>query len=472
MSGPAKRRFSLGRFALWSLGGLVVLVVLGVGLFAFDHARTSRRLRAKLEHLDATDPGWRLGDIEAARIQPADKDNSAVLCRELARLLGSNWPNFKLDEHFRNVPLCELLDADRKAVLDDEMKRLEPVRLIARRMVTLPQGRHKVEHKLNPLETLLPDQLATRKVATLFHYEMRYRANKGDVSEAVRACRACVCVGRSMVDEPSPLAALFRFVDVSVGTNGVEIALALGESNEAELVALEALLADEGRHNTLLTAVRGERAMMYLFYKRVLSGEIPLDTYLGLPGKMPRTGIETLIGDEKRLLRRRLPGLLQALTRVVENARLPSHEQAAAEAALEAEVNQSGESDPSDIASMRKIADCCRRKAARVAALRGLIAAERYRMKHGRWPTQLDDVVPEFLENVPTDPFDGKAIRMSRKTDGLVVYSVGTDGVDDGGKLHREQSPLPPGTDIGYQLWDVAKRRRPPSPPKAEEKDP
>jgi hypothetical protein len=120
---------------------------------------------------------------------------------------------------------------------------------------------------------------------------------------------------------------------------------------------------------------------------------------------------------------------------------------------------------------MHKVGGACRREAAQVAAMRGLIAVERYRMEHEEWPAKLADVVPEFLKKVPTDPFDGKPLKMAKVADGVIVYSVGTDGVDNGGKLNRT-TPTVPGADIGYQLWDEAKRRRPASPVAPEEKDP
>ena len=103
--------------------------------------------------------------------------------------------------------------------------------------------------------------------------------------------------------------------------------------------------------------------------------------------------------------------------------------------------------------------------------MRGLIAVERYRMKHRKWPAKLADVVPDFLPEIPSDPFDGKPIRIARVNDGVVVYSIGFDGKDDRGNLDREGHNSP-GTDIGFQLWDKDKRRRPASPPKPMETDP
>ncbi len=64
------------------------------------------------------------------------------------------------------------------------------------------------------------------------------------------------------------------------------------------------------------------------------------------------------------------------------------------------------------------------------------VAIARYRLEHGGDPAKLADLVPEFLDEVPNDPFDGFRLKMTRDDAGrLLVYSSGPDGVDDGGKL-------------------------------------
>ena len=67
---------------------------------------------------------------------------------------------------------------------------------------------------------------------------------------------------------------------------------------------------------------------------------------------------------------------------------------------------------------------------------------------------------------MPLDPYDGKPLRYRRVADGVIVYSVGPDGSDNGGNIDRT-NPVKPGTDLGYQLWDVKHRRQPPKPPVA-----
>jgi hypothetical protein len=62
---------------------------------------------------------------------------------------------------------------------------------------------------------------------------------------------------------------------------------------------------------------------------------------------------------------------------------------------------------------------------------RTAIAAERLRLAHDRAPQTLGELVPEFLDAVPIDPFTGEPIRYRVEPDRFIVYSVGWDGVPD-----------------------------------------
>jgi hypothetical protein len=72
----------------------------------------------------------------------------------------------------------------------------------------------------------------------------------------------------------------------------------------------------------------------------------------------------------------------------------------------------------------------------RLRATRTLLAALAYERTHGRLPLKLDDLVPDFLNEVPADPFDENPIRYSRER--RILYSVGTDQVDNGGEEYVE----------------------------------
>ncbi|MCP5043371.1 MAG: hypothetical protein GY944_20280 [bacterium] len=66
-----------------------------------------------------------------------------------------------------------------------------------------------------------------------------------------------------------------------------------------------------------------------------------------------------------------------------------------------------------------------------LAATQTLIALRAYEQDSGRLPEQLIDLVPDYLEAIPTDSFRGEPIRYSRAR--RLVYSPGTSGMEPPG---------------------------------------
>ncbi|MCD6176013.1 MAG: hypothetical protein J7K65_09655 [Planctomycetes bacterium] len=72
------------------------------------------------------------------------------------------------------------------------------------------------------------------------------------------------------------------------------------------------------------------------------------------------------------------------------------------------------------------------------------LAIERYRLKYQSLPDSLEQLVPEFMAEVPREPFDGKVLRYIKHDVGYTVYTIGSDGVDNGGlsiQQMREKTP-------------------------------
>jgi hypothetical protein len=93
-----------------------------------------------------------------------------------------------------------------------------------------------------------------------------------------------------------------------------------------------------------------------------------------------------------------------------------------------------------DLASSHPGYDATRHAYKRSSAVRRLLTLEltlrRYRLENGALPQQLDALVPHYISRVPVDPFDadGSALHYLPKGDSYVVYSIGFDGDDDGGR--------------------------------------
>ncbi|RBP42620.1 hypothetical protein DES53_106329 [Roseimicrobium gellanilyticum] len=62
-------------------------------------------------------------------------------------------------------------------------------------------------------------------------------------------------------------------------------------------------------------------------------------------------------------------------------------------------------------------------------------AVERYRLRYERLPDSLETLAPEFVKKVPVDPMHGGPMRyLKTKSGGYLIYSIGPNGIDDGGQ--------------------------------------
>ncbi len=68
---------------------------------------------------------------------------------------------------------------------------------------------------------------------------------------------------------------------------------------------------------------------------------------------------------------------------------------------------------------------------------RTAMAIENYRLNEGRSPEELNDLVGYRLA-AAVDPFDGKELRYKRLTKGYVIYSIGRDLEDQGGREYND----------------------------------
>jgi type II secretory pathway pseudopilin PulG len=89
---------------------------------------------------------------------------------------------------------------------------------------------------------------------------------------------------------------------------------------------------------------------------------------------------------------------------------------------------------------------------AQIRAAETGLAIQRYRLAHqGALPDTLADLVPSFIAAVPLDPYDGQPLRFKRLVKGYVVYSIGSDGRDDGG-LEADPNNRNKGHDVTFTV--------------------
>jgi hypothetical protein len=71
--------------------------------------------------------------------------------------------------------------------------------------------------------------------------------------------------------------------------------------------------------------------------------------------------------------------------------------------------------------------------------LRIAIALAEYKLAHGAYPEKLADLAPKSIAAIPDDLFSGKPLVYKPTKDGYLLYSVGANGKDDGGKTYGDE---------------------------------
>jgi hypothetical protein len=83
---------------------------------------------------------------------------------------------------------------------------------------------------------------------------------------------------------------------------------------------------------------------------------------------------------------------------------------------------------------------------AQVAAEEAMLACalERYRLAHSQFPDKLDALTLDFISGLPHDVITGNSYKYQRTADSFLLYSVGWNETDDGGKVVMKGSSLDP----------------------------
>ncbi len=91
---------------------------------------------------------------------------------------------------------------------------------------------------------------------------------------------------------------------------------------------------------------------------------------------------------------------------------------------------------------------------AQLNTARTALAAEYYRLDHqDQLPTSLTDLMPDYLDAVPIDPYDGQPIKYKIVDAGYIVYSIGEDKTDDDGQEKDASGDMyTPGPDIIFTV--------------------
>jgi hypothetical protein len=458
-----------------ALGVLFSVVLTTIGL-TWDWYSTRRagqkKLDAVIAKLNAEDPGWRLHDLNDARNAklPPDEKNGAVIIQRAVALIPKSfddWTKEKSDRFAVDEP-NRLRDRAMVAELGPTLAECRPALDKLKSATALPPGGNRIViGEPNPMNTFLNETQRMRMAVHLLSTHAAVSVATGDTAAATDDVLQIIAVARNLSDEPMLISQLVRIALTVVAVNATESILATAPDGAPNLPEIQAAFAAEIPVPRLVFGLRGERGMFMRITENLDSGRMSLDDLAdggkSGPGFSPGFAqFRQYIPDQQAVGTELLTELIAAATR-------SRAERRAVGDAMELRVRGMTERRYTLVRlllpAITRVCDADDRAVAQLGCAVAGIACERFRQKTGSWPKALADIPKDIFSEIPTDPFTGKSVLFKRTETGAVVYSVGSDGVDDGGETLDPK--MPPGTDVGFRLYDPAHRRLPakPKPP-------
>jgi len=472
-----------GRWFIRVLMRLALLAVIFVGLLLLARFYYTWRAESDYEQAVAqteqSDRVWRWDDLERQRKPVPEDANGAAAVLAASKHFNRDWPKRRAslpDDVVEDLPLFDRLQAARGSKLDDQLLRdlraevqtLNPAWLAAQPLLDRDTGRFPVVWSREWLETPLPHLDACTNLVRFTQLKLLTQLYDADLAAAFRTCRLALNAARSIGDEPSARSQFFRAQSAILAMSQFEGVLAQAQPSEADLAAALRALADEMRQPLLEISVCGDRAGAERFFEAVRDGAIDspkLAATLGFNATLRWLYLNNRI-RHGQAFSLRLYGEALAIARSPEHTQLPkwrAFEERIQLLKKEHEVNQAFAVPVAP--EMGRMAPTFLQHAALARTLATAVAMELFRVRNGgRWPSRIEQLVPDYLPVLPRDPFRDAAIVVKPTADGWIIYSVGLDGEDNEG-TRSNLDVGKTGIDIGVRLYHPQFRRAPPVSP-------
>jgi hypothetical protein len=317
------------------------------------------------------------------------------------------------------------------------------------------------EQSLRPSMLAVPLGSSVRELGKLACAQSFLNAIDGDHARAVGHIELQLALSELLYGQPVFMLALAAIANDALAIRSLEALLAVGELETTDLQRLAVALARADASQTLADALRRQRADSLVMTDTAAMEEFFADLQHRL-NRSNRTRLPTWedffpFSVDWFLMANR-SSMVSTWDRLVQSSATPT-ELLAAASAEEAAISRYASRQQllrTSIPSLRRSIELHARAVGLIRAARAAIAAEQFRAAVGRFPTSLAELVPDYLDRVPLDPFDGAPLRIAQIASGIVIYTIGDDLLDDGGAVAPAGGAR--AHDFGIRLLDTPAR--------------
>ena len=431
---------------------LVLLLVFIIAGFVGFRLVLRSKLNARLDAIRAAGYPATCAELDAWYAIPESAENAAEVFMDSI----SHYNKWKEDERKKLLPIVgEAKLPMRTEPLTEETKALV-VQYLADNQQAL-ELLHKgaaMEHSRYPIdlskgfEAQMPALSYIRDGARLLELEAILHAENGKPEKVVDSITSTFGLARSLSKEPILVSQLVRIACQALAVSALEHAINRTEFTEEQLVSFSQMLVNAEDPCAMTRAFVGERCSGLSIFQ-MPAAQIPQVTD---GGSSPLAFVAYGLYKFSGLADMDAAIYLDLMNDYIKAIQLPPHQRREAADAVDSRFEKTSRIHVLlhlIMPALSRVTSIDVRIAAQLRTAQTGLVIERYRLAAGKLPDTLADLMPTYLDAVPKDPFDGKELRYKKLETGFVVYSIGEDGSDDGGKerpLKRTRPPAP---------WDV-----------------
>jgi type II secretory pathway pseudopilin PulG len=425
------------KFIRWLLRSLVALVVVAITAFAVWRVNLAHDVNTKLQAIRAA--GLPTNGTEANTYYTAVPDDENVALK-----MADAFASMANYNDRRSNEVISIKFPQRKDTLTPEQLELVAgycamnSNALAQAMeaIKLPRYRYPMDLSWGAA-TLMPHLAKLKQMSRIAEFQTIV-----DAKNSAADISTIIGMARTLDTEPTIISKLVRIAMLNMAEIALERRLNAGGLDEVELNHLSQLFAEAAKTNQMSNGLIGERAA-FMRYFRMSFAEIKKlandsEENLSEQGRPPIPGAQPFIFKLTGFFERDLRFYLQGMeTNISLASTFPKNISMITN--VEEQISQTSRRNYYILSSMLlpALGNTIIKEAnglAQVRTAQAALAVERFRLVHGQLPENLNELVPQFLSAVPVDPFDGQPLRYHRLGKGYVIYSIGRDGLDDGGR--------------------------------------
>jgi len=299
-----------------------------------------------------------------------------------------------------------------------------------------------IEHSRYPVdlskgfEAVMPDLSNIRNGAKLLKLEAVLHAENGKVESAARSIKSTFGLARSLSKEPILISQLIRNACQALAVSTLEHTVNRTEFTDEQLADLSQTLVNTEDPSAMIRAFAGERCSVVSVMKMPAS-QIPSMLDMASNRTHPLGVLAIWFYRFAGLADMDATIYLDLMGDYIKAIQLPPQQRQEAANAVDARFEETSRIHMLVhvlMPALSRVTTLDLRSIAQVRVAHVGLAIERYRLSVGKLPDTLAELTPTYLDAVVKDPFDGKDLRYKKLETGFVVYSIGEDGNDDGGK--------------------------------------